>query len=60
VDWIYKIDFDAARPSAVILHSTGAPSQDLALYYGAGPAPHVNIVDDNDMPLPAFGPIAVR
>jgi sialate O-acetylesterase len=60
VDWIYKVDFDPARPNVVVLHSTGQPNPDHALYYGPGPAPYVNIVDENDMPLPAFGPIMVR
>jgi len=41
----------------VILWTTKMPDQDVALYYGAGPAPYVNIVDDADMPLPAFGPV---
>jgi sialate O-acetylesterase len=56
-DWIYKVELDPAQPGAVILRTTALPSPGVALYYGAGPAPHVNIVDDDDMPLPAFGPI---
>ena len=57
LDWIFKAEFDPARPSAVILWASSLPGPDVALYYGAGPAPYVNIVDDEDMALPAFGPV---
>ncbi len=60
LDWIYKIDFDAARPGRVILRATSVPNQNVVLYYGAGAAPYVNIVDENDMPLPAFGPVEIK
>jgi sialate O-acetylesterase len=60
LDWIYKVEFDPARPNAVILRTTSLPGRDAALYYGAGAAPYVNITDDEDMPLPAFGPIALE
>ena len=43
----------------MILRLTSLPGRDTALYYGAGPAPYVNITDDDDMPIPAFGPIAL-
>ncbi len=57
LDWIFKIQFDPARPDTVILRTTTLPDRDIALYYGPGPSPYVNIVDDADTPLPAFGPI---
>ncbi len=60
LDWIYKIDFDAARPGRIILRATSVPNQNVVLYYGAGAAPYVNIVDENDMPLPAFGPVEIK
>jgi sialate O-acetylesterase len=60
LEWIYKVDFDAAQPDRVILRTTSVPNQDVVLYYGAGAAPYVNIVDENDMPLPAFGPAEIR
>jgi hypothetical protein len=60
LDWIYKADFDPSRPNVVILHATSALRETVALYYGAGVAPYVNIVDDNDMPVPAFGPVSVQ
>ena len=50
LDWIFKAEFDPARPDSVILRTTALPGADVALYYGAGPAPYVNIVDDEDMP----------
>ena len=57
LDWIYKAELDPERPGTVVLWTTAIPGQDAALYYGAGPAPYVNIVDDDDMAVPAFGPI---
>lgn len=60
LDWIYKVEFDPSRPSAVVLHATSIPDANVALYYGAGAAPYVNIVDEGGMSLPAFGPVAVQ
>jgi len=60
LDWIYKIDLEAARPQTAILHVAFENDRDVVLYYGAGMAPYVNIVDENDMPIPAFGPIDVK
>lgn len=60
LDWIYKTEFDPVRRNVAILRVTSLPKQDVVLYYGAGAAPYVNIVDDNDMPVPAFGPVEVR
>jgi sialate O-acetylesterase len=60
LDWIYKVEFDPSRPSAVILHATSIPNPDVVLYYGAGVAPYVNIVDEDGMSLPAFGPVEVK
>jgi sialate O-acetylesterase len=60
LDWIYKVDFDSTAPERVILRTTSVPDQNLVLYYGAGAAPYVNITDENDMPLPAFGPVEIK
>lgn len=60
LDWIYTAEFDPVRPNAVILHATSVPNADVALYYGAGVAPYVNIVDEGGMSLPAFGPVEVK
>ncbi|HEY1602368.1 MAG TPA: sialate O-acetylesterase [Pirellulales bacterium] len=57
VDWVFKAELDPDRPDSVILWTTTMPDRDVALFYGAGSAPYVNIVDDEDMPLPALGPI---
>lgn len=67
---IYRVDFDPHDPSAVILgvfdtspillgkpHPLTAP---VSLMYGAGLNPYVNIVDDMQMPIPAFGPVEVK
>ena len=60
LDWIYKVDFDAAKPNAVILRVAKDPNREVVLYYAAGAAPYVNIVDENDMAIPAFGPIEIK
>ena len=44
----------------MILRTTALPVKGVGLYYGAGPAPYVNITDEEDMPLPAFGPIVLE
>jgi hypothetical protein len=66
---IYRVDFDPGDGSAVILgvfdnaliNSGGAKfhplSEDFSLVYGGGSSPYVNLVDEKDMPVPAFGPI---
>ncbi|MFO1092938.1 MAG: sialate O-acetylesterase [Planctomycetaceae bacterium] len=60
LDWIYKSEFDPARPGVVVLHATSIPDANVVLYYGAGAAPYVNIVDDCGRGLPAFGPVDVQ
>jgi sialate O-acetylesterase len=60
LDWIYKVEFDSTRPNTVVLHVVREPNRPVALYYAAGAAPYVNITDENDMPLPAFGPAELK
>jgi sialate O-acetylesterase len=60
LDWVYKAEFDASRPSTVILHATSIPNSNVVLYYGAGVAPYVNIVDERGISLPAFGPVEIQ
>jgi sialate O-acetylesterase len=69
VDWIYAVQLDPKRPDTVILNWRLPPSKskpaeykkwDVLLLYGPGAAPYVNITDENDMALPAFGPIEVK
>jgi sialate O-acetylesterase len=54
---IHRIDFDATDPAAINLLVQGPWVKDTQLLYGAGLEPYVNIVDDKDMALPAFGPL---
>jgi sialate O-acetylesterase len=68
---IYRMDFDPGDPKSVILgvfdnaliNSGGAKFHPLKapfrLIYGAGSSPYVNIVDEKDIPVPAFGPVEV-
>ena len=60
LDWIYKVDFAPTRPNVVVLSVARAQNRAVVLYYAAGAAPYVNIVDDNDMAVPAFGPIELK
>jgi len=57
---IYKIEFDPADPSAVILWYSKAITAPVRLYYGAGINPYVNLTDSLDMAVPAFGPIVIQ
>jgi sialate O-acetylesterase len=68
---IYRVDLDPTDSSAVILgvfdnaliNSGGAKFHKLqapfSIVYGAGTSPYVNIVDEKDIPVPAFGPVEV-
>ena len=59
--WIFKVEFDAARPNVVLLRANGAvPRIQMQLCYATGPAPYANVMDENGMPLPAFGPIQIE
>lgn len=58
--WIFKIEFDAARPNVVLLRFSGAfPRNQMQLCYATGPTPYANIRDQGGMPLPALGPIQI-
>jgi sialate O-acetylesterase len=68
---VYRVDFDPGDPSSLILGvfdnvliSTGGAKfhplrGTFSLVYGPGMSPYVNIVDEQDMPVPAFGPVQV-
>lgn len=60
LDWIYKVDFDPEKPNVALLRVTLPQREGVVLYYGAGAAPYVNLVDESDMAVPAFGPIALE
>jgi sialate O-acetylesterase len=69
---IYRVDFDPEDGAAIILgifdnaliNSGGAKHHPLprsfSIVYGPGASPYVNIVDEKDMSLPAFGPVEVH
>jgi sialate O-acetylesterase len=60
-DWVFRTDFDPARPGVVVLSTTpGCEFANFQLYYGGGAAPYVNIVDEADMAVPAFGPVGLK
>jgi len=58
---VYRVDFDPKDPSALIV-GVWRPfkSEQDQLIYGPGTNPYVNIVDDKDIPVPAFGPIELK
>ncbi len=60
LNWIYRVEFDSKAPHRVILHLSQPATSATSLIYGSGSAPYVNITDDNDMPIPAFGPIDIQ
>ena len=69
---IYRVDLDPENPDAVILGvfdnaqiNTGGRkhfslTEPFSIVYGPGNSPYVNIVDEKDIPIPAFGPIEVK
>ncbi len=55
---VYRVDFDPSDPAALIVGIWRPFKQEQdKLIYAAGANPYVNIVDEKDMPIPAFGPI---
>jgi sialate O-acetylesterase len=68
---VYRVDFDPNDPAALILgvfdnamiNSGGRKHYSLeepfSIVYGPGMSPYVNIVDEKDIPIPAFGPVDV-
>jgi sialate O-acetylesterase len=61
LEWIFKINFSPDAPGKVILElAAKQETANLALLYAPGAAPFVNITDENDMALPAFGPVAIH
>jgi sialate O-acetylesterase len=58
----YRVEFDVNEPAMIILwlaQPEGPLEPGLTLIYGGGMDPYVNIVDEFDMPVPAFGPITL-
>jgi sialate O-acetylesterase len=56
---IYHTQIDPDDPTSVVLLTTGPVVEPVSLVHGAGMNPYVNIVDDMDIPIPAFGPIKI-
>ena len=56
---LYRVDFDPTDPAAVLLGIYGKviEGEQFQLMYGPGRDPYVNIVDEKDIPIPAFGPL---
>jgi sialate O-acetylesterase len=60
VDGIFKVEFDHEQRGVAILSLPRNFSlQNLLLVYAAGAVPYVNILDENDMAIPAFGPVEI-
>jgi len=56
---LYNGAFDPNNPNAVILKLQSPPPSEAYLWYGWGRDPYCNVVDEEDMALPAFGPVAL-
>jgi hypothetical protein len=60
---IFAVEFDPKDPAVVLLHVTGYPEglhkREVVLCYGGGADPSMNLVDDKEMAVPAFGPVAI-
>jgi sialate O-acetylesterase len=56
---LYRVDFDATDAAAVLLgiYTAFRPQDHDQIMYAPGRDPYVNIVDESDMPVPAFGPL---
>jgi hypothetical protein len=56
---IYRIEFIANEPSSLLLKLCGPLTKGTQLLYGDGCSPYLNITDEKDMPIPAFGPLDI-
>ncbi|MCS6950583.1 MAG: sialate O-acetylesterase [bacterium] len=56
---IYKEAVDPAVPTDVLLHLTEPCPQNAFLWYGFGIDPYCNLTDEEDMAVPAFGPVSI-
>jgi sialate O-acetylesterase len=60
VPLIYKVTFDAADPSSVLLHFQGKPPEGLRIGYGLGRDPIANLRDELGSAAPVFAPQPVQ
>jgi sialate O-acetylesterase len=57
----FKATPDPSNPNALLIYFQEAPADaKLQLYYAKGRYSYANIVDEQNMPLPAFGPMPVQ
>ena len=56
---IFRVDFDPEDPSALNLSVEKSIKGNVKLICGGGMNPYMNVVDDRNMPIPAFGPVEV-
>ena len=56
---IFRVDFDPEDPAALNLVVEKPVTGSIKLIYGPGIDPYMNLVDDKNMPVPAFGPVEV-
>jgi len=54
---IYRTDFDPHNPAGLVLRVNFPFRESTRLIYGSGMTPFMNLVDDKNMSVPAFGPI---
>jgi sialate O-acetylesterase len=54
---IYRTDLDPDDPAGLIPRVNGAITGPTKLLYGSGMTPYMNLVDEANMALPAFGPL---
>ncbi|MBL9216267.1 MAG: sialate O-acetylesterase [Opitutaceae bacterium] len=59
VDALFRADVDPAQPDQVVIQVDSALPADARLVYGWGTNPYANLVDDADLAVPAFGPLAL-
>lgn len=59
----YRVELDPEDPAALIVHvftATPPAGRVARLHYGPGANPYMNLLDEHDMAVPAFGPVEVR
>ena len=55
----WAVDLDRENPDHVIVWLNAPVEEPLDLNYGAGVNPYVNLVDEKDMAMPAFGRVRI-
>ncbi len=56
---VFQVKLDPTDPHAVIVRVFPRMEQPCSLIYGVGLDPCLNLTDELDMPVPAFGPVAI-